>query len=151
MDPHPYGRKPGAFLEMTHEERVPVVRKICQHIVAGNRPETACWSEQVDPEDLKAVLREDLHMNSYFMAKRAEGERKLMKTLKEGGKGMSEARAALEILERTFKGWERKATVNLPKQLEEVLEKLQASFEANKTFTGAQAYDIVIGELERGA
>lgn len=85
-----------------------------------------------------------------MMKARATAEINLMREMREGGRGLSKAKAALETLERTFKGWERKATVNLGAQLEEVLEALLARFEPEKQFSGSEAYDIVIGELERG-
>lgn len=150
MTDHPYGRAPGAFLALPFEEQHPIVKRICANVVNGDRPETACWLEQVDPEDFKTACQADPHLMGFFMHQRAKGEAKLRKTLAAGGKGMSEAKAALEILERTFKGWERKKAVTVSDALKTVLEQLALQFTEDRVLTGAEAMDLVISQLEAG-
>lgn len=147
---HPYGRRPGEFFDLSPEEQQKLAKKITAHMVDGERPETACWIEEVPPEDFKAACQADPHLMSFFCAQRARGEAKLRKTLQAGGKGMSEAKAALEILERTYKGWERKSAVTVSDALKTILDQLMLQFEPNKTFTGAEAMDLVLGQLEAG-
>ncbi len=147
---HPYGRKPGEFLALSPVDQQAVVIQICNHLVSGDRIDTACWCEQVDPDDLKTACQKDPHLMMFIRHRKAKGEKKLRKTLSKGGKGISEAKAALEILERTCQGWERKATVNLPKQLEDVLLALSQRFSEGKQLSGPEAYEIVVAELDRG-
>ncbi len=147
---HPYGRKPGEFLNLPELEKQAVVVQICNHLVAGDRLDTACWCEHVDPNELEIACKADPHLMSFLRHRKAKGEQKLRKTLSKGGKGMSEAKAALEILERTCQGWERKATVNLPKQLEDVLRALSQRLGEVEQLSGPEAYELVVAELDRG-
>lgn len=149
---HPYGLAPNEFAQLETIEQQKLVKKIVAHVKSAVPAETACWCEGVNPDEFKALMQSDQHLWNYFMTNRALGEKALMQTLRDGGAGMSEARAALEILERTFKGWERKASVNLSKQLEDALEGILKRFEdPDKTFSGPEAYDIILKELERGS
>lgn len=148
-DSHPYGLKPGVFCTLSEEEQHPLVRKICNSIAEGERIETACWLAEVHPDEFSTVCQDNKHLWGHVMNARARAERKLRKVLSAGGKGMSEAKAALEMLDRTFAGWEKKTSINIAKQFEEQLVAILARLEPNKTFTGAQAADIVLAELKR--
>jgi hypothetical protein len=59
------------------------------------------------------------------MREYARLERTLAMEVRLGGKGMSAAKAALEILERQFRSWARKTNVTLSAQLDDALAELE--------------------------
>jgi hypothetical protein len=135
------------MLNMSDQTKRQDLRKILKNVKTGVPLESACWAADVDPEVFALWMKDDPRIRQAVMREYAVLERTLVKLVREGGRGMSAAKAALEVLERQFKTWARKTNVSLSTQINDVLEDLEKQFcvaDGTRTFTGAQVYEIVL-------
>lgn len=153
MPAHYLGREPGIFVSLGDKRRKHIVGKIFENIMQGVPVAVACWCEEVDPEEFEEAQQQDRWLWSQVQTWRARAEKALILTAKEGGPGAHPAKQALQILERTYKGWASKASVDLSKQFEESLAGMREQFELDpdRVFTGAEAYEVVIQALAKHA
>jgi len=124
-----------------------ILSEILNNVKQGIPLESACWAADVNPDWLEAWMKREPRVRQAVMREYARLERTLVREVREGGKGMSSAKAALEVLERQFKSWARKTNVTLTHQLDDALEELEKRFTPGATFTGAEAYEIVLKTL----
>lgn len=107
-----------------------VLAEILSNVRQGIPLESACWAADVHPDWLEAWMKNEPRVRQAVMREYARLERTLVKEVREGGKGMSSAKAALEVLERQFKSWARKTNVTLTHQLDDALEELEKKLPA---------------------
>jgi hypothetical protein len=134
---------------MSDKTKQQVLRRILKNVREGVPLESACWAADVDPEIFNEWMQEEPRVRQAVMREYAVLERTLVKLVREGGRGMSAAKAALEVLERQFKTWARKSNVSLSNQINEVMAELEKQLAPTKTFTGAEAYELVLKAFAR--
>jgi hypothetical protein len=110
---------------MSDKTKKQVMKQIIGNVKTGIPLESACWAADVDPDIFAEWMKQDPRVRQAVMREYAILERTLVKLVREGGRGMSAAKAALEVLERQFKTWARKTNVSLSSQLDGALEELQ--------------------------
>jgi hypothetical protein len=102
-----------------------ILTEILNNVRIGIPLESACWAADVNPDWLESWMKTEPRVRQAVMREYARLERTLCREVREGGKGMSTAKAALEVLERQFKSWARKTNVTLTSQLDDALEELE--------------------------
>jgi hypothetical protein len=110
---------------MADKTKRQVLRKILRNVQDGIPLESACWAADVDPDIFGEWMKAEPRVRNAVMREYAVLERTLVRQVREGGRGMSAAKAALEVLERQFKTWARKTNVTLANQMNDVLEELE--------------------------
>lgn len=131
------GRSREFMRNMGDETKRKDLRKILKNVREGIPLESACWAADVDPDVFNEWMRDEPRIRQAVMREYAVLERTLVKLVREGGRGMSAAKAALEVLERQFKTWARKSNVSLSTQINDVLEDLEKQLDAKN-------YEIVL-------
>jgi hypothetical protein len=119
------GRSEEFMRSMSDKTKKQVMKQIIGNVKTGIPLESACWAADVDPDIFAEWMKQDPRVRQAVMREYAILERTLVKLVREGGRGMSAAKAALEVLERQFKTWARKTNVSLSSQLDGALEELQ--------------------------
>lgn len=119
------GRTEEFMRNMSDKTRKQALRQIIGNVKEGIPLESACWAADVDPEIFGEWMKADPRVRQAVLREYAILERCLVRQVREGGRGMSAAKAALEVLERQFKSWARKTNVTLSSQLEDALEELE--------------------------
>lgn len=109
--------------------------------------ETACWLVGVDPEDLAGEMLRDPTTRVLVNQALAQAERKLIQSVRQGGKGLDVAKAALAILQSTREGWRKRSNVNLAAQFNDALTELRKRLKG--PMTGEQAMAIVFDVFRR--
>jgi hypothetical protein len=110
---------------MSDKTKRQVLSEIIKNVKEGIPLESACWAADVDPEVFGEWMKDEPRVRQAVLREYAILERTLVRQVREGGRGMSAAKAALEVLERQFKSWARKTNVTLSSQLDEVLTELE--------------------------
>jgi hypothetical protein len=119
------GRSHEFMRTMADKTKRQVLRKILRNVQDGIPLESACWAADVDPDIFGEWMKAEPRVRNAVMREYAVLERTLVRQVREGGRGMSAAKAALEVLERQFKTWARKTNVTLANQMNDVLEELE--------------------------
>lgn len=127
---------------MSDKTRKLVLRQIIKNVRQGIPLESACWAADVDPDVFAEWMKAEPRVRQAVMREYAILERTLVREVREGGRGLSAAKAALEILERQFKSWARKTNVTLSSQLDDALEELERVLPA-------EHYETVLKVLSR--
>jgi hypothetical protein len=142
MTEHLLGRDP-AFLENCSDK---LRREICKEVLEGLRLgvsfDNCCWAAECPPEIFTKWRESDPRLHKACMKELALLERELVRKVREGGRGLSEAKAALEVLERTFKSWARKTQQTITKNFEEALVELKKRLPVDQ-------YEIVVEVLSK--
>jgi hypothetical protein len=125
---------------MSDDGKRQIIGRILKNVKVGIPLESACWAADVDPEDFNFWMKENPRVRQAVMREYAILERTLVKLVREGGRGMSAAKAALEVLERQFKTWARKSNVSLSTQVNDVLEELEKTLPAEHYETVLKAF-----------
>lgn len=110
---------------MSDKTRFKALSEILTNVRQGIPLESACWAADIEPDWFEGWMKDDPRVRKAVLREYAILERVLVREVREGGRGMSAAKAALEILERQFKTWARKTNVTLSNQLNDVLEELE--------------------------
>lgn len=110
---------------MSDKTRHKVLSEILDNVRQGIPLESACWSADIEPDWFEDWMKADPRVRKAVLREYAILERTLVREVREGGRGLSAAKAALEILERQFKTWARKTNVTLSNQLNDALEELE--------------------------
>lgn len=110
---------------MSDKTKKQVMKQIIGNVKTGIPLESACWAADVDPDIFGEWMKQDPRVRQAVMREYAILERTLVKLVREGGRGMSAAKAALEVLERQFRTWARKTNVSLSSQLDDALAELE--------------------------
>lgn len=100
-------------------------RQVMLNIREGLTFDAACWAASLDPAELNDWMSTDARVKLSVMRQLALTEKDLVRKVRAGGQGMSQAKAALEILERLFKGWSSKATTSLATGLKDALDEME--------------------------
>ena len=119
------GRSVEFMRNMSDKTKRQVLSEIIKNVKEGIPLESACWAADVDPEIFGEWMQLEPRVRQAVMREYAILERTLVRQVREGGRGMSAAKAALEVLERQFRSWARKTNVTLSSQLDEVLTELE--------------------------
>ena len=119
------GRSEEFMARMSDKTRRQCLRRILNNVKQGIPLESACWAADIDPDVFERWMREEPRVRQAVLREYAILERTLVQQVREGGRGMSAAKAALEILERQFKSWARKTNVTLTSQLDSALAELE--------------------------
>lgn len=85
----------------------------------------ACDASGIDPEVFDRWMREDPHLARKIAKDIADCATSDMLKMREGGRGFTAAKAALESLARTQKEWVAKSRTTLETQLTSALEELE--------------------------
>lgn len=136
------GRSREFMRNMSDKTRKLVLRQIIKNVRQGIPLESACWAADVDPDVFAEWMKAEPRVRQAVMREYAILERTLVREVREGGRGLSAAKAALEILERQFKSWARKTNVTLSSQLDDALEELERVLPA-------EHYETVLKVLSR--
>lgn len=115
---------------MSDKTKKQALRQIIKNVREGIPLESACWAADVNPDVFGEWMRQDPRVRQSVLREYAILERTLVRQVREGGRGMSSAKAALEVLERQFKSWARKTNVTLSSQLNDALEELEKALPA---------------------
>jgi hypothetical protein len=110
---------------MSDKTRFQILSEILDNVRQGIPLESACWAADIEPDWFEVWMKENPRVRKAVLREYALLERCLVREVREGGRGMSAAKAALEILERQFKTWARKTNVTLSNQLNDALEELE--------------------------
>lgn len=102
----------------------------------------ACWAVQVDPQEIEDQMVIDPHVRCGFRHRIALHQYDLIQVLKQGGRGLSPAKVALEQLTAQHKSWAKASAATLAKQFEDALESLKKIFEPKD-------YEKIVRVLER--
>jgi hypothetical protein len=145
------GPPPDHFSSCTAETRRVYLRDIFAEIAEGVPFDAACWASGVDPDELRALMTSDEHVRRGVMRQFGRLEAKLVRETLAGGPGVSTAKAALEVLSRTRKGWAPKSSIEIGQELAEGLQLLRAQLPAGMIFDGAAAYEIVVRTLAKAS
>jgi hypothetical protein len=127
---------------MSDKTKRQVLSEIIKNVKEGIPLESACFAADVDPEVFGEWMKLEPRVRQAVMREYAILERTLVRQVREGGRGMSAAKAALEVLERQFKSWARKTNVTLFTQLNDALEELEKVLPA-------EHYETVLKVLSR--
>jgi hypothetical protein len=119
------GRTEDFMKNMSDKTRYKVLSEILKNVEEGMPLINACWASDVHPDWLEDWMKEDPRVKQAVLRQYALLERTLVRAVREGGRGMSAAKASLEILERQFKTWARKTNLTITTQLDEALEELE--------------------------
>jgi hypothetical protein len=119
------GRSEEFMRSMSDKTKRQVLTKIIGNVREGIPLESACWAADVDPEIFGEWMKAEPRVRQAVLREYAILERTLVREVRQGGRGMSAAKAALEVLERQFKSWARKTNVTLSSQLNDALEELE--------------------------
>ena len=119
------GRTEDFMHSMSDKTRRAALSEILENVRQGIPLESACWAADVHPEWLEEWMKTEPRVRQAVLREYAILERCLVRQTREGGKGMSAAKAALEVLERQFKSWARKTNVTLSSQMNDVLDELE--------------------------
>jgi hypothetical protein len=125
---------------MSDDGKRRIIGRILKNVKDGIPLESACWAADVDPDDFNEWMKSDPRVRQAVMREYAILERTLVRLVREGGRGMSAAKAALEVLERQFKTWARKSNVSLSTQVNDVLEELEKTLPAEHYETVLKAF-----------
>lgn len=136
------GRSIEFMRSMSDKTKRQVLAAIIANVREGIPLESACWAADVDPEVFSEWMKEEPRVRQAVLREYAILERCLVRQVREGGRGMSAAKAALEVLERQFKSWARKTNVTLSSQLNDALEELEKVLPA-------QHYETVLKVLAK--
>ena len=124
------GRSEEFMRNMSDKTKKQALRQIIKNVREGIPLESACWAADVNPDVFGEWMRQDPRVRQSVLREYAILERTLVRQVREGGRGMSSAKAALEVLERQFKSWARKTNVTLSSQLNDALEELEKALPA---------------------
>ena len=127
---------------MSDKTKRQVLSEIIKNVKEGIPLESACWAADVDPEIFGEWMQLEPRVRQAVMREYAILERTLVRQVREGGRGMSAAKAALEVLERQFRSWARKTNVTLSSQLNDALEELEKTLPA-------EHYELVLKVLAK--
>lgn len=127
---------------MSNKTKKLALNQIIKNVREGIPLESACWAADVDPRVFEDWMKEEPRVRQAVLREYAILERTLVRQVREGGRGMSAAKAALEVLERQFKSWARKTNVTLSSQLDDALEELER-------LLPAEHYETVLKVLAR--
>ena len=127
---------------MSDKTRHKVLSEILDNVRQGIPLESACWSADIEPDWFEDWMKADPRVRKAVLREYAILERTLVREVREGGRGLSAAKAALEILERQFRSWARKTNVTLSSQLDDALNELEKKLD-NDT------YELVVATLAR--
>lgn len=119
------GRSEEFIEKMSDKTRMKILSEVLSNVREGIPLESACWAADVHPDWLEDWMKTEPRVRQAVLREYAILERCLVRQTREGGKGMSAAKAALEVLERQFKSWARKTNVTLSSQMNDVLDELE--------------------------
>ena len=136
------GRSAEFMRNMSDKTKRQVLSEIIKNVKEGIPLESACWAADVDPEIFGEWMQLEPRVRQAVMREYAILERTLVRQVREGGRGMSAAKAALEVLERQFRSWARKTNVTLSSQLNDALEELEKTLPA-------EHYELVLKVLAK--
>lgn len=136
------GRTEDFMRNMSDKTKKKVLTAIIGNVKEGVPLESACWAADVDPEIFGEWMKADPRVRQAVLREYAILERCLVRQVREGGRGMSAAKAALEVLERQFRSWARKTNVTLSSQMNDVLEELERRLPA-------EHYELVLKVLAK--
>lgn len=136
------GRTEDFMQTMSDKTRRSALSEILENVRQGIPLESACWAADIDPEWFEDWMKDDPRVRKAVLREYAILERTLVKLVREGGRGMSAAKAALEVLERQFRSWARKTNVTLSTQLNDALEELEK-------LLPAEHYEVVLKTLAK--
>ena len=136
------GRSVEFMRNMSDKTKRQVLSEIIKNVKEGIPLESACWAADVDPEIFGEWMQLEPRVRQAVMREYAILERTLVRQVREGGRGMSAAKAALEVLERQFRSWARKTNVTLSSQLNDALEELEKTLPA-------EHYELVLKVLAK--
>lgn len=144
MTEHYLGRDPRALENCSDGLKREIIKEVLESLRLGVSFENCCWAAEVSPETFTKWRESDPRLHKACMKELALLERELVRKVREGGRGLSEAKAALEVLERTFKSWARKTQQTVVRNFEEALGELK------KRLPPAE-YEIVVDVLSKHA
>jgi hypothetical protein len=127
---------------LSDKTRKQALKLIIGNVREGIPLESACWAADINPEVFEDWMKQEPRVRQAVLREYAILERTLVRQVREGGRGMSAAKAALEVLERQFKSWARKTNVTLSNQLNDSLEELEK-------LLPAEHYETVLKVLAR--
>lgn len=144
MTEHYLGRDPAMLENCSDVLRREITKQVLEGLRLGVSFDNCCWAAEVSPELFTKWRESDPRLHKACMKELAMLERELVRKVREGGRGLSEAKAALEVLERTFKSWARKTTQTITRTFEEALVEL-------KKRLPAEQYEVVVEVLNKHA
>lgn len=124
------GRTEEFMRNMSDKTRKQALKSIISNVREGIPLESSCWAADVDPDVFAEWMKAEPRVRAAVLREYAILERTLVRAVREGGRGMSAAKAALEVLERQFKSWARKTNVTLSSQLDDALAELEKKLPA---------------------
>jgi hypothetical protein len=122
---HFLGRDPALYETCSEETKNNTIKKVLELIEEGISFEAACWGAEVDPELFDQWRNDNPRVHQRVMVALSKLERALVREVRAGGRGLSAAKASLEVLERLFKAWARKSSVSLVANFQEALAELK--------------------------
>jgi hypothetical protein len=144
MSEHYLGRDPRVLENCSDVLKREIIKEVLASLRLGVSFENCCWGAEISPELFTKWREEDPRLHKACMKELALLERELVRKVREGGRGLSEAKAALEVLERTFKSWARKTQQTITRNFEDALANL-------KKRLPPEQYEIVVEELSKTA
>jgi hypothetical protein len=142
MTQHILGRDPRKLENCSDTLKKTIIKEVLESLRLGVSFDNCCWGAEISPETFTRWREGDERLHKACMKELALLERELVRKVREGGRGLSEAKAALEVLERTFKSWARKTQQTVVKNFEEALVEMKGRLEPD-------AYAVVVEVLTK--
>ena len=139
---HYLGRHPDFWNTCSDGLKREVIKEVLENMRQGVSFDNCCWAADVPPEIFNSWREQDPRLHKACMKELAMLEKELVKKVREGGRGLSEAKAALEVLERTFRAWTRKSQQTIVKNFEDALIEIKKRLPPD-------AYEIVVEVLDK--